>query len=110
MAPLSQWGFSSTRTDSEVCAPVSDHAAGRALSTGSVARSRGCGRWRLTGRRLSSQAEESCLDDFVIDSLRQQDTAAELGCDNPDFILALETPGQMAMRAVYALEAVQFDF
>lgn len=46
----------------------------------------------------------------MIDSLRQQDTAAELGCDNPDFILALETPGQMAMRAVYALEAVQFDF
>lgn len=56
--------------------------------------------------RLSSQVEELFLDHFLIDSLQQQDSVAELGFDNPDFILALETLGQRAGMSLWSREQI----
>ncbi len=56
--------------------------------------------------RLSSQAEELFLDHFLIDSLQQQGSAAELRFDNPDFILALETLGQRAGMSLWSREQI----
>jgi hypothetical protein len=56
--------------------------------------------------RLSSQAEELFLAHFLIDSLQQQGSAAELRFENPDFILALETLGQRAGMSLWSREQI----
>jgi adenylyl- and sulfurtransferase ThiI len=56
--------------------------------------------------RLSSQEEELFLDHFLIDSLQQQGSDAELGFDNPDFILALETLGQQAGMSLWSRQQI----
>jgi len=58
--------------------------------------------------RLSSQSEESVLDTFILNKLEQLDKPpAKIDFDDPDFIIAVETLGQLAGLSIWTREELQ---
>ncbi len=56
--------------------------------------------------RLSSQKEELFLDHFLIERLQAQGEDADIGFENADFILAVETLGQRAGMSLWSREQI----
>ena len=54
--------------------------------------------------RLSSQQEEQFLDRFLMEKLAEQDAAASIDFDDPDYIIDIETVGQRAGIALWTRE------
>jgi tRNA(Ser,Leu) C12 N-acetylase TAN1 len=54
--------------------------------------------------RMASQHEEQFLDHFIRQQLLERGVTAEVGFDNPDYIIAVETLGQQAGLALWSRE------
>ena len=58
--------------------------------------------------RLSSQSEESILDTFILNKLEQlEKSSAKIDFDDPDYIIAVETLGQLAGLSLWSREQLQ---
>lgn len=56
--------------------------------------------------RLSSQNEELFLDHFLIQQLNEAGTPGQIGFDNPDCIIALESVGQWAGLSLWTRDEI----
>ena len=58
--------------------------------------------------RLSSQSEESILDTFILNKLEQlEKSPAKIDFDDPDYIIAVETLGQLAGLSLWSRDQLQ---
>jgi tRNA(Ser,Leu) C12 N-acetylase TAN1 len=57
--------------------------------------------------RLSSQAEERFLDEFLLRRLEEAGTPGRIAFDDPDFIIAVETLGPQAGLSLWRREELQ---
>ncbi len=58
-------------------------------------------------KRLSSQAEERFLDDYILERLAARGEGASIGFEDPDIIIALETVSQRAGLSLWSREQLQ---
>lgn len=57
--------------------------------------------------RLSSQEEELFLDHYLMQQLEQAGTPGQIGFDDPDCVIALESVGQRAGLSLWTREEIQ---